>query len=83
MCIRIIITMLVADEAHIEDLLQANNTLSNLSEVLGNTLLTGVLESWKQLYTLTIESLRSKHGIDSLQAKQTLQDCQVCREVGT
>lgn len=67
-----------ADEAHIEDLLQANNTLSNLSEVLGDNFLTAVLASWKQLYTLAIDSLRSKHGIE---AKPALQDLGTVQQV--
>ena len=56
----------ITDETHIQDLLQANNTLGNLIEVLGNNFLKGVLESWKQLYVLAIESLRSKHDIGSV-----------------
>lgn len=60
------------DEAHIQDLLQAINTLSNLCEVSGINFLTRVLESWKHLYALVSESLCSKHGINPRESTGTV-----------
>lgn len=70
---RTISNVVITDETHIQDLLQANNTLSNLIEVLENNFLRSVLESWKQLYGLAIESLRSKHDLSLTPETTTLE----------
>lgn len=55
---------LMTDELHIQDLLQAICSLSSLSEGLNAHFLKGVVEKWKHLYVLLMESLCSKHGLD-------------------
>lgn len=57
-----------------QDLLQAGNSLSNLSEVL-NDFLKSVISTWSQLYSILVQSLQSKHGFGKVEKQDITGPC--------
>lgn len=59
-----LLVVMNADEGHIQALSQAISSLSSLSETFGDHVWDDLVSSWKQLYSLLMDSLCSKHGME-------------------
>lgn len=62
---------LLTDEGHIQDLLLATSSLITMCEGWSERVLNNVVDSWRQLCSLLVKSLSSKHGLDTASVQLT------------